>query len=416
MTLPRPHDTVVTALLDAVATGPVLPSGGIDRTAVEQARTVASIADNLAMQRYQQDHPRAVHGDGARSNALEEGRRLLAVEGTTWLIERGYLTLVDEHSLALTKPFTPKDGKRYKPGHDREEDLFHSIRRPTPGRLDLLRQSIATFGDLREWFPVLLDEDGNVVDGRHRRALDQEWPEARARVPRDIRVSVAVVANRVNAWTAQDWQRLRVHAEFQMGKQAANRELIRMALREDASRSDRQIASLVGCDHKTVADVKAENFEEGGEIPHPTQSSAQREVDPDSSYGRLRQAYVDHGELTSDEAAAVVSERHPDDHPDDAARRGLAGNTRKVLKSQRGWLEETGEKRKGGARVLRLTDAGRAGVIPSRTTSPTASTSRSTTTTTTTSTEDPPTESEQAEPFACDHKYVTCRDCGLELP
>jgi hypothetical protein len=34
----------------------------------------------------------------------------------------------------------------------------------------------------------------------------------------------------------------------------------------DASRSDRAIAALIGCDHKTVADVRSE-LESTGEIP-----------------------------------------------------------------------------------------------------------------------------------------------------
>lgn len=263
----RPHETVAVALIDAVAAGPVLDTGGVDRTAVECADALTSIAENLAMIRYRVDHPDTVLDEGARFNAKEEARRLLAVEGTAWLLEHGHFQAVGDQGLTLAKPFKLPSGETYVPGSDREEDLFRNLRRVIPKRMDLLRESITKFGDLREFFPVLEDTDGNVVDGRHRRAIDPLWPAAPRRVPREQRVAAATAANRTNAWTADDWKRLQAHAEFVVGRKHAAREIARLALLEDHERSNRVIGKLVGVGKGTVANVR-EQLEENGQVGH----------------------------------------------------------------------------------------------------------------------------------------------------
>lgn len=140
-------------------------------------------------------------------------------------------------------------------------------RRVTTARKELIQESIRRLGDLRDYFPVLLDEQGNVVDGRHRREIDPDWPASRMRVPADQRVAAAAAANRTNAWSERDWKTLLDKVTETTGRKTeAVRTLIGLALREDASRSDREIGRLVGCDHKTVTAVRRE-LEETGEIP-----------------------------------------------------------------------------------------------------------------------------------------------------
>ena len=141
-------------------------------------------------------------------------------------------------------------------------------RRVTTARKELILESIRQLGDLRDYFPVLLDEQGNVVDGRHRREIDPEWPASRMRVPAEQRVAAAAAANRTNAWSERDWKTLLEKVTEATGRKTeAIRTLIRLALLEDANRSNRTIAKLVGCDDKTVAAVRAA-LEGSAEIPH----------------------------------------------------------------------------------------------------------------------------------------------------
>lgn len=257
-----PHDTVVTALLDAVAAGPVLDTGGVDRATVECAEALYSINDNLARSRYREEHP---DGQDHDLTAAEEGRRLWATDGVAWLLAQGHLRVVGDRGLALGEPYKT-NGAAYAPGTQREEEMFHNIRRVIPKRLDLLKESVQRLPGLKEFFPVLLDTDGNVVDGRHRRALDPEWPSGKKLVPSEIRVAAAVAANRTNAWATADWERLRTHAQFVHGRKMAAHELARLALLEDHERSNRVIADLVGCDEGTVR-TERYMLEEIAEIP-----------------------------------------------------------------------------------------------------------------------------------------------------
>jgi hypothetical protein len=141
-------------------------------------------------------------------------------------------------------------------------------RRVTTARKELILESMRQLGDLRDYFPVLLDEQGNVVDGRHRREIDPDWPASRTRVPAEKRLAAAAAANRTNGWSEKDWKALLDKVTDTTGRKTeAVRTLIRLALLEDANRSNRSIAALVGCDHQTVQPVRNE-LESRGEIPH----------------------------------------------------------------------------------------------------------------------------------------------------
>lgn len=175
----------------------------------------------------------------------------------------------------------PPDGTRVFPKQEREERnaaehvlreyeaLAHrashqGLRNVTEARLSLIRESIETVGDLRKYFPVLEDTEGNVIDGHHRRTIDPSWPAASPKVQPDDRVAVALAANQSNAWSKKEWKELHEKAELAHGKAEATRVMIRLRLLEDAARSDRTIANLVSCYHTTVAPVRAELQLSGG--------------------------------------------------------------------------------------------------------------------------------------------------------
>jgi hypothetical protein len=139
-------------------------------------------------------------------------------------------------------------------------------RRVSTARKELILESMRQLGDLRDYFPVLLDEQGNVVDGRHRREIDPDWPASRTRVPAEKRLAVAAAANRTNGWSEKDWNALLDRAtETTSKKTEAVRTLTRLALLEDASRSNATIARLVGSSDHTVANVRTE-LEETSQI------------------------------------------------------------------------------------------------------------------------------------------------------
>lgn len=317
------HDTVATALLDAVATGPVLDTGGVDRATVECAEALYSINDNLARSRYREEHPESQAHD---LSAAEEGRRLWATDGVAWLLAQGHLRIVDGQGLALGKPYK-SHGSVYVPGTQREEEMFRNIRRVIPKRLDLLKESVERLPGLKEYFPVLLDTDDNVVDGRHRRALDPAWPSARVRVPSEIRVAAAVAANRTNAWAVADWERLRTHAQFVHGRKLAAHELARLALLENHERSNRVIGELVGCDHKTV-ETERHMLEEIGEFPQYRGSAGKPRKDGTPAKPRQpRQPPKTQNPELQQELRRRIAAKEPVETPDLAERFDMSRST-----------------------------------------------------------------------------------------
>ena len=124
---------------------------------------------------------------------------------------------------------------------------------------------------------MLLDEQGNVVDGRHRREIDPDWPASRTRVPAEKRLAAAAAANRTNGWSEKDWKALLDKVTETTGRKTeAVRTLIRLALLEDANRSNR--------DHCRTGRVQ----------PDPLSASVRRELEETAQiatvYGRPRAA------------------------------------------------------------------------------------------------------------------------------
>jgi protein gp37 len=263
MTTEKPRESVCAAILDAVVLD-AGEDGRASREKLEQTAVRSEAFANVAWHRWLTDHPDVPDVShlkpGEQSNAIDEGLRLLAAEAVSWLVANGHLAESDGHVHLGSRQFGS-----YVPGTNREADLFYSMRRVTPARMELIRESMRELGDLRAYFPVLVDAQGDVVDGRHRRAIDPDWPAARMQVPRESRLAVATAANRSSAWTRRDWQQLVQHRQHTSSRHDAVRAVVRLALREDHERSNRKIAELIGAHHETVAVVR-KDLETTGEI------------------------------------------------------------------------------------------------------------------------------------------------------
>src|SRR5258708_19156304 len=116
---------------------------------------------------------------------------------------------------------------------------------------DALRASIAAGYDPAR--PVVVDENGVILDGHHRQ---------RACAELGITAPVVVLPG-LTEDQKHDYA-MRANLACRHLTQLQKRDLIAAELKRDASRSDRAIGLLVGADHKTVGSVRR------GEIPHPS--------------------------------------------------------------------------------------------------------------------------------------------------
>jgi hypothetical protein len=116
--------------------------------------------------------------------------------------------------------------------------------------------------------PVVIDEFGCLIDGHYRVEL---WHELRAEgvnlpdYPRDIRPGLTDAQKRILA-RYLNLARRQVNGEGRQMGRAERRQLIAGQVRDEPGQSDRQIAAVLGCDHKTVGSVRQE-LERTGEIP-----------------------------------------------------------------------------------------------------------------------------------------------------
>lgn len=148
-----------------------------------------------------------------------------------------------------------------------------------------LRESIQASGVLQ---PVEAAEtpDGLVViDGNHR-----------AQIAADLGISVPVRILALAGQDPMDYAR-QVNATRRHLTAAQRRALIRQVLAEDPGRADRVAARLCGCDHKTVAAVRA-GMADAGEIPQrpaKQQASAPDALRKRHARAAARAAEPDHG-------------------------------------------------------------------------------------------------------------------------
>jgi hypothetical protein len=292
-------------ILDAVQLG-AGDDGMVSRQLVEETAFKPGTWVSLGWDRYQKDHP-GQNPDDSGADAIAEGLRLEAADTISWLVRQGYLDESDGHIRLSAKRLGS-----YVPGTVRENDLLQGsvLRTVTPARVNLIRESMQLLGDLRAYFPILLDEDGEIVDGRHRHAIDPDWPAARTRVPRENRAIVAMAANRSSAWPRKDWDRLREVIAEHFGRQAASGRLARLALLENHERSDRDIAKLVGASPSTVGAVRRE-LEDNVQLGH--YSGQRGRPRADGQPAQPREKLDDHPGLL-EEAYRRVSTGEPSDY------------------------------------------------------------------------------------------------------
>lgn len=123
-----------------------------------------------------------------------------------------------------------------------------------------LKADIAQRGVL---VPVVEDGEGNVIDGHHRR---RAWEELKALgfdlpdLPRDVRRGLSEQQKR-DLSVSLNLQRRHLN-------RAQRKEVIAALLRRTPERSDRWLAEIAGCDHKTVGSVRCD-LEVRGELPQP---------------------------------------------------------------------------------------------------------------------------------------------------
>jgi site-specific DNA-methyltransferase (adenine-specific) len=129
----------------------------------------------------------------------------------------------------------------------------------SPEEYQALKEDIRRNGVL---VPVEKDERGNILDGHHR---DRAWQELKTQgvklkdYPVIIRPGLTEAEKRCHA------RRLNLARRHLTRQQ--RRQLVADQLREAPALSNRATGAALGCDHKTVASVRA-GLESGGEIPH----------------------------------------------------------------------------------------------------------------------------------------------------
>ena len=123
-----------------------------------------------------------------------------------------------------------------------------------------LKADIAERGVL---VPVVEDDEGNVLDGHHRRRVWEELTAVGfdlADLPRNVRRGLS----------EQEKGDLAVSLNLQRRhlNRAQRKGAIATLLRRTPERSDRWLAEIAGCDHKTVGSVRRD-LKGRGELPQP---------------------------------------------------------------------------------------------------------------------------------------------------
>jgi hypothetical protein len=162
------------------------------------------------------------------------------------------------------------------------------VRPVSPEGVAKIKQSLLEYG-LRQGHPLPYDQYGRLLGGRHRLRAEQElkadglwdaawgetWPRLMITVENDLEaIHTALAGNCATPMTKADFTRLEKEGLGSTRRETVRR-LIELALIENAARSDRSIAILVGCGHHVVTKVRAE-LEKTGTISQFEPSSGGR--------------------------------------------------------------------------------------------------------------------------------------------
>ena len=147
--------------------------------------------------------------------------------------------------------------------------------------------------------PVVVDEDGNILDGHHR---DRAADECGISAPRVVLPGLTEEQKVEYA--------LRANLQRRHLSQAQKRDLIRSELDRDPDRSDRAIGRLLGVDGKTVGTVRR------GEVPHlvtdddlleeTRQEAGRLQEVSDRAQAELEQYRSEHGHVSYDLLVAAT--------------------------------------------------------------------------------------------------------------
>ena len=131
--------------------------------------------------------------------------------------------------------------------------LFQFMPPLLPSEYQALAESIRAHG---VQVPVIVDENGAIIDGHHR---DQIATELGVHCPREVRTGLSGSDKRSLAISLNKDRRHLTREQV--------RALIGESVKADPSLSDREHARRVGVDHKTVGSVR-EGLIGRGEVPH----------------------------------------------------------------------------------------------------------------------------------------------------
>jgi ParB-like nuclease domain len=124
----------------------------------------------------------------------------------------------------------------------------------SPDQRQALRRDIAERGILT---PIDVDESGNILDGHHRFEI---WRELKRNAPPPVIVRSGLSEDEKRSFAL----RQNIHRRHLTRQQM--QELIGAELKQNANRSNRQIAADFGVDHKTIGRLRSA-LEATGEIP-----------------------------------------------------------------------------------------------------------------------------------------------------
>lgn len=145
------------------------------------------------------------------------------------------------------------------------------IRPVSRDQVERIRESL--LAGVPRLYKVLVDKHGHVLDGKHRLAADPDWPQAQVSEAADD-ISALAVARAANMGQPLP-PKVAATIDRVLGDSRAVREAqrgrIRAALVEDASRSNRQIAEIIGCGKDTVRDERS-LLEQTGELSQFSQT------------------------------------------------------------------------------------------------------------------------------------------------